>query len=495
MICVTLGRGRHSALIQEWKDAAEAGAELVELRLDCLRREPDLKRILKERYTPVLITVRRGVDGGIFRGDEEKRQRLLREAIVSGVDMVDLEVDIAGKIPRFGKTKRIVSYHNFKKTPTELPEIMQKAKELNADYFKFATAAHSLDDSIRVLEAVESASIPTIGIGMGEKGFFTRILNKKFGSPMTFAGFNPDRTFAPGMPSFLDVKRDYFYDRIDANSEIYAVLGDPIGHSLSPAVHNAAFRHLGLNKVYVPILASSGELKASLETLSWLGAKGYSVTIPHKETVVPLLDRAEKAVDVTGACNTLLVNDGKFYGMNTDCDAAIEVLEERLGGLQSGLSPLMDKQVLILGAGGVARSIASGLVRRGAGVMISARDDERAGKLAATSQCRSVSWAMRASTITDILINCTPVGMHPDVDHSPTPPAAFRPGMIAFDTVYRPENTMFIKMARVRECQAITGVEMFIRQAARQFEAFTGLPAPVEVMTEALKRKTGTVSA
>ena len=139
MICVTIGRGRHASLAEEWKAAADAGAELVELRVDCLRRDPDMKRILKHRPTPIVFTVRRGVDGGLWRGHEEKREQLLREAIVMGVDYVDLEMDVAAKIRRFGKTKRIISYHNFKETPENLDDIMEEISKLDPDVIKMAT--------------------------------------------------------------------------------------------------------------------------------------------------------------------------------------------------------------------------------------------------------------------------------------------------------------------------------------------------------------------
>ncbi|MBY0397330.1 MAG: type I 3-dehydroquinate dehydratase, partial [Thermoleophilia bacterium] len=141
MICVILGRGRHRMLVEEWKQAAEAGAGMAELRIDCLRREPDLKRLFSERHTPVVFTVRRGADGGLWRGDEEKRERLLREAIALGVDYVDLELDVAAKIPRpkFGSTKRIISYHNFKSTPDDLESLAKQMRELDPDVIKIAT--------------------------------------------------------------------------------------------------------------------------------------------------------------------------------------------------------------------------------------------------------------------------------------------------------------------------------------------------------------------
>ena len=153
-------------------------------------------------------------------------------------------------------------------------------------------------------------------------------------------------------------------------------------------------------------------------------------------------------------------------------------------------SPLFDKQVLVLGAGGVARSIVFGLIRRGAHVTIANRHDERATRLAEEVGCRTVNWGMRATNVVDVIINATPVGMHPNVDDTPLPAAAFsRAGIVVFDTIYHPENTMMIKLARERGCQTITGVEMFLRQAAHQFKLYTGQDAPTDVMVVALKQK------
>ena len=317
----------------------------------------------------MIITLRRAADGGLWRGDEEKRQRLLREAIALGVDYVDIEMDVARQIRKFGRTKRIISYHNLKKTPEDLADIAEQCDELDADVVKVATLASSLSDAVYALRVAQQAVVPTVAIAMGEVGFFTRILGAKLRAPFTYANYNPDRVFAPGMPSFQLLKRDYHYDEINDQTEVYAVIGDPIGHSLSPAIHNAAFRHLGLNKVLVPIRVPAGSLGSSLDELEWLGIKGYSVTIPHKEEMVPLLQKMEDTVERTGSCNTLVMEDGKRVGYNTDYPAAIESLEDALGGRPEGEehSPLLDRQVLILGAGGVARSIAFGLIasRRG----------------------------------------------------------------------------------------------------------------------------------
>jgi 3-dehydroquinate dehydratase/shikimate dehydrogenase len=482
-------------LIEEWQAAAKAGVELVELRIDCLRREPDLKRILNDRPTPLVFTVRRGADGGMWRGQEEKRQQVLREAIALGVDYIDLESDIADKVRRFGKTKRIVSYHNLKSTPAELAEVADQCSTCDPDVVKVAATAHDFADALRMLKLAAESKTPTIAIAMGEVGTFTRVLGAKYGAPFTYAGFNPERVFAAGMLSFSSLKKDYCYDQIDSQTEVYGVLGDPIGHSLSPAIHNPSFRKLGLNKVMAPFQVPAGGLASFFDEMEWVDLKGCSVTIPHKVDVIPLLESKENSVERTGSCNTVVRDEnGKWIGYNTDYRAAMDSLESVLGVSDDpeAPSPLLEKQVLILGAGGVARSMAFGTARRGASVTITNRHDARSTSLAEEVGCRTVTWSMRATAIADVIINCTPVGMHPNVDDTPLPPSAFqRSSLVVFDTIYHPENTMMLKLARERGCTTLTGADMFVRQAALQFKLYTGQEAPADLMKAALKRKLG----
>lgn len=253
MICVVVARGRHRQVVAEQNHLAEEGADLVELRIDCINGTPSVKALAGKRTGPVVITCRREQDGGHWTGTEEQRMALLRAAIVEGVEYVDLEEDVAGKVPRFGKTRRIVSYHNFHETPDDLQAIWDRMAGCDPDVIKIATHANNPRDNLRVLRLVRQARIPTVGFCMGEMGIISRILAGRFGSPWTYAAFSHETALAPGQLTYEQMTRVYRYDEINSETEVYGVIADPVGHSLSPQIHNAAFAREKLNKVYVPI--------------------------------------------------------------------------------------------------------------------------------------------------------------------------------------------------------------------------------------------------
>lgn len=478
-------------MIAEHKHLAERGAKLVELRLDYIATPVNLRRLLPERPCPVVVTCRRERDGGKWLRPEEERLMILRQAIATGVEYVDLEDDIAGKIPRFGKTKRIVSYHNFQETPDDLAGLHARLAALDADIVKIATMAHSPHDNARLLQLSRSAKVPTVALGMGEIGTPSRVLAARFGAPLSYATFHAERNLAPGQLSFDQMREMYRYEQINADTEFFGVIADPVAHSLSPHIHNAAFAAAGLNKVYLPFRVPREHLKTFLDDCQALDVKGLSVTIPHKEEVVELLDKADDATQEIGACNTLLFRDGKRLGYNTDARAAMAGLDHLFGGNESE-SGLRGKQVLLLGAGGVSRAIAYGLSRRGADVLIASRTDARAEDLANRFKCRTLPWNMRHSQKVDLVVNGTPLGMHPNLDESPVDQRFLGHEMTVFDTVYNPEQTLLIKQAREVGCRTITGIDMFVGQAALQYKLFTGQAPPVELMRTVVRR---TISA
>jgi 3-dehydroquinate dehydratase/shikimate dehydrogenase len=476
-------------MIAEHKHLAEQGASLVELRLDYIKGEVQLKRLLADRPCAVVATCRRDSDGGKYNGPEESRQAILRMAIAEGVEYVDIEEDIAATIPRFGATKRIISLHNYNETPKDISAIHQRLCRLDPDVVKIATMANSPMDNLRMMSVVGESNVPTVGMCMGEMGTPSRLLAGRFGSPFTYATFHQERPLAPGQISFQEMHETYQYDEINEHTAVFAVIADPVGHSLSPLIHNAALRHAGINAVYLPFRVPREHLDQFLLEAPRMGIRGLSVTIPHKEAVVQHLGKTDRVVIDIGAANTLVFSDEGIVGFNTDSRAAIDSLESHFKVNVD--EPLRDRTALVLGAGGAAKAVAYGLRRRGADVVLASRTHNRAKALAGALGCEAVEWKSRTGVDCQILVNCTPVGMHPHVDDTPFEKHYLKPSMTVFDTVYNPESTLLIKDARSQGCNVVTGVEMFVQQAALQFKLFTDQDAPVDIMRQTLKRATG----
>ena len=491
MICVSIGRGRHRHVIAEHKHLVENGIRLVELRLDYLQGEVQVKRLLRDRPCPVIMTCRRKSDGGRWEHSEEARLTLLRTAIVEGADYVDLEDDVAAGVRRYGVTKRIISHHDFQKTPADLTLLHKRLASMDADIVKIAAMANHPTDNLRMLQMVHASRLPTVGICMGDIGAPTRILGGRYGAPFTYATFNDDRVLAPGQIGWRQMREMYRYDSITAATRIYGVVADPVGHSLSPVVHNAALAAAGIDAVYVPFRVPAEQIDEFLSAASRWPLSGLSVTIPHKESVLRHATAVDGLVQSIGAANTLSFTPAGIEAANTDATAAVESLAAALrGDEQPQNGTLGVKTAVVLGGGGAARAVAFGLKQRGVEVTVTSRTADRAKKIAAEVGCKAVEWAARHRMPSDCVVNATPVGMHPNVDETPYDKEHLRPYMVVFDTVYNPENTLFIKEARSVGCRTVTGVEMFVRQAAIQFRIWHGVEPPQQVMRDALKRAT-----
>ena len=493
MICVTLGRSRHKRMIAEHQHLVEQNVELVELRLDYIGRAVNLGRLLDDRPGPVVVTVRRRGDGGRWMKSEQERLMLLRSAIATGVEYVDIEADVAEQIPRYGNTKRIISYHDFSETPRELEELHEKMSEEDADIVKIATMANSFDDSIRMMNLVKNAKVPTIGICMGETGIMTRLLANRLGSPFTYATFSGGRKVAPGLLDYREMENLYRYKDIDENTEFFGVIADPVAHSYSPLIHNRAFEESGLNARYFPLRISKSDLPNFMTSAKQIGINGLSVTIPHKEAALDFCTQAESSATGIGAVNTLVFHENDILGYNTDYRAAMDCIEELFITGEKTDRSLQGLKAMVLGAGGVARAIAWGLRQRHVEVTITSRNHERSQILAAEIGCRAVEWQFRHDSKPNLLVNGTPVGMHPDVDSSPYDESKLNQYLVVFDTVYNPENTLLIKHAKRAQCRIITGVDMFVRQAAYQYKLFTGQDAPASNMRQTIKQATNPV--
>jgi 3-dehydroquinate dehydratase/shikimate dehydrogenase len=467
---------------------------MAELRLDHLWQHEDhinlaaLERLCKGKDRPIIATFRPAREGGKYQGQEDKRLAVLRHAANLGADFVDIELDSVaalGSLP--GTTRRIVSYHNFEGTPPNIEEICLRARALGADVTKIAVRATDCADTLPILNLLRkhARQAPTIALSMGEEGMPTRVLSAKLGAFLTYACISKKAAAAEGQVPYNEMDEMYRFRRIGPQTPVYGVVANPVCHSMSPAIHNAAFAALGMDAVYLPFkVTDCARFLAGYEAYD---LRGLSVTIPHKETMVRLMDEVDEVTRRIGALNTVAIRGGRRCGSNTDVAAAIESLES--AAQRAGLVPLKARTVMLLGAGGAARAIAYGLAGRVGRLIIANRTVSRGEKLATELGATACGLDEIARFKADILVNTTSVGMHPNVNETPVPAAQLRKGMVVFDAVYNPIETRLLHEAKEAGCVTASGFDWFVAQAAAQFETWTGKPAPRDRMAQVVRER------
>jgi 3-dehydroquinate dehydratase/shikimate dehydrogenase len=468
-------------------DKAEAlvrDNSFLEFRLDYLSKPalalPRVKRFM-ESYpgTVVIATCRRTASGGKFKGSIASQLDLLGKASASGCQLVDVELQTALKCKpeQLQKLRTraalILSFHDFRGTK-KLGETLEKMRAFPADFYKVVSTATMLADNISIIKFLSSEGDRSslVAMAMGEQGIISRVLGVRAGSVFTFASVSAGEETAPGQVTAQELRNVYRIEQVDAATRVYGVVGDPVAHSLSPAIMNAAFRRENVNAVYLALHATT--LKDLLACVREIPIHGISVTMPYKEAILPYLDNTDAHTTKIGACNTVVrAQDGKLYGFNTDAAGILRPLEKRLSTLEGA-------RILVLGAGGAARAAVFGLKERGSEVYILNRTSGPAQKLARKAHARSIKRADLKKLAFDVIVNATPIGMG-NTRETPLQEKEINARYV-FDMVYDPGETRLLKLAMERGAQIIPGIEMFVHQAARQFEIWTGKPAPWDEM-------------
>ncbi len=456
---------------------------LLELRLDYLKAPLTAPARIRDFIdvhpdTILIATCRKQLYGGKFKGSCDAEISLLDKAAQAGCHLVDVSLQTAEHVSAKSldhlraQATLILSYHDFKNT-RKLADVYERMRAFPADIFKIATTAHSFGDNVTLISFLQQAAAQAavVGVCMGEFGFPSRLLSLRAGGLFTFASYAAGEETAPGQLDLRSLRRVYRAESVNRATKVYGVLGYPLGHSLSPLMMNAALRRESVNAVYLPLLAR--DPADILKHAHTMPLSGFSVTQPHKSALFAHLDGVDPLAKQAGAVNTVVRSNGKLYGFNTDIGAIVDPLAAQL--------PLTKAKILLLGAGGAARAAAFGLRSRGADVFIYNRTPARAQKLAQQAKAKVVRRTDLKKLQFDAIINATPVGQFPHVQHSPLEPEEIR-ARIAFDLVYNPMETRFLQHARAQGCKLIAGLEMFVLQGARQFEIWTGKPAPLEEM-------------
>lgn len=475
--------GMRSAMAQ----AAAHGADMAEIRLDFLDPPPTPQQVadlVEHCPLPAIVTHRTAAQGGRYRGDEAPRLAALHAAARAGAAYVDVESDVPPSQWPSGPV--IVSQHDFARRPADLADILARMDRSGAAVNKVAFASAGPQDALAALEGIRACRKPTMAIAMGEHGVASRILARKFNAFGTFASLDDAWASAPGQPTLAEMRSLYRWDSIGPRTQVFGVIGCPVGHSMSPAIHNAAFAAAGLDAVYVPLRIEPGAehfnrfMDALLER-PWLDARGLSVTIPHKENALTYVG-AENCDELSrriGAINTITISpQGRLAGDNTDYAAAIDAL---CGAMGIARPALAGRTVAVLGAGGAARAIVAALAHYRAATTIYNRTASRGAAIAQEFSCRNAALDPASAIDAEIVINCTPVGMHPKTDASPI--SSIAPAVkVVFDTIYNPLDTLLLRHAAQQGCLVVRGIDMFVNQAVAQFETWTGTPAPRDVM-------------
>lgn len=488
--------------------AKAAGAEMLELRADYLEglEWKKVKRALKALLAtelPVIVTCRDKAEGGVGNWPPEVRTEMLAGAVCKGASFIDCEYanflkpEVCDRLTAVLEDnpgcRLILSSHNFEGKFDDIQGLHDEIKSVSSAAIpKLVYTAGHINDCFEGLALLEESGDDLIVLAMGQGGMMTRVLAKKYGGFLTFASLSSDEATAPGQVEISEMKNLYRWDSINEKTELFGVIGDPVGHSLSPVVFNACFDAQGINGLYLPIqiAGAQDEFDEFVNNLvnsadkGGFGFGGFSVTIPHKahalEHVTHVGEFLEPLAGDIGAVNTLKLGiGGRISGYNTDYAGAMGALCAVMGIEKHQLHQV---SVAMVGAGGVGRALAAGLAEVGAHLTIYNRTLEKAAALAEEFNCKYAGLEELEQMDAEVIVNCTSIGMHPNVDASPVPKECLKEGMTVFDTVYNPLETLLLKQAKAAGAKTVDGAEMFVRQARLQFKLFTGQEADEEVM-------------
>ncbi|XP_062143296.1 bifunctional 3-dehydroquinate dehydratase/shikimate dehydrogenase, chloroplastic-like [Alnus glutinosa] len=500
LLCTPLECETMEEMQASMEKAKAEGADLVELCLDSMSfsHVSEVQKLIKQRTLPSIVSFRLKSSGSSGKGDcKFTCLQVLRLALELDVEFVEMDYEVASDVGmaehvyKRADSKLIVSsYVNGGKPSTErLGHLIASMQSTGADVIKLEINVDYITDLAPVFQMLTYCQVPLIAVAVGSRGLISQLLGPKFGGFLVYGSL--EGKSVPGLPTLVSLKHVYRLEYMNADTKVFGLISNPVGHSKGPILHNPAFRHTGYNGIYVPMLVD--DIKEFFETYTGTDFAGFSVGIPHKEAAVGCCDEVHPLAKSIGAVNTIIRRpiDGKLIGYNTDCEACITAIEDALkdkrveNGDASHASPIAGKIFVLLGAGGAGRALAFGAKSRGARVVIFNRNYERAKALANAVSGEALPYECLDRFCPEkgmILANASAVGMEPNSDQTPVSKEALRAYELVFDAVYTPRNTRLLQEATEVGATVVSGVEMFIRQALGQFRLFTGGLAPEDFM-------------
>lgn len=468
MICVTVTPTSRTLAKADLLNATRQG-DIVELCLDHFHKEPDVKDLISAINKPMIVSCRRPQDGGKWQGTEEERLLLLRQAIVAGPAYIELDLDIAPQIPRFGKTQRVISFTRLDRPESDIDSIFNEAAAAKADIVKFTWPTPTLDAAWPLLAAVtRKRSLPVVGMGLGPAELTFSLLGAKYGSPWIYAALEKGMEAYPGQATVFELIETYHCRSIDSKTALIAVVGFGPSQVLTTRIFNAGFQQLGMNARCLPIeLGDVGALKKMLDALK---IKAVLVQGAHGDALLPLADVIDPADVRSGAVNLLFKQKESWHGVNTLWKAALKALEAEMS---SRSRPLAQVNTLVLGSTGLAQAMVTSIAQHRGPVSLCSPDDKAARRLADACQCRFVPFQNLYETLTDLVVIADP-RLVAGTRHGQLNPSLFRPAMTVLDVANLPLNTALLEEARQRGSRVIDGFELYSQLIRAQFRAMTG---------------------
>lgn len=486
MICITIAQESRRLALADMLNAAQMGADLLEVRLDCFENEADPKELLQARRKPVMFSCRRSVDGGGWRGSEDERILLLKTAIISNADYCELEGDIADQVRRFGTCQRVVSYTNLKETPADIAEIYQDLRKYMPDVIKLTCKARTPEEAWPLVQILAKPPVPTVVIGLGRPGLMLAVLGRKIGAPWTVAALEKGMEAYPGQPTIRDLELIYHYRSITPQTKLVGVTGVGEREQLTIALLNASFAHLNLPIRCLPLQVGNIRLfRKVIEAVKLLGVVVEEEQQDALREVANVVDASAAAVTlnagglpVENSVDLLMAQESKQWrGCHTFSVGAAAALEQVL---QARGKSLTGAVVMMAGLNATARSMARAVKERGGKLIFASRDRDLAARFSRMFGGRQIQYEAIYTTLHDVVITCTePVAASASDDEPVTlHPGYLKPGIAVLDLTALPRKTPLVQEAEARGCAVVAPVDLLVEQVRRQVNCLTGLDVP-----------------
>ncbi len=486
MICISINQESRRLALADMLNASRQ-CDLLEIRLDRFGMAPGLGELLAAKPKPVIMSCRRPKDGGHWDGSEDERLALLRQSIVSKADYVEIELDVADQIRPFPPSKRVISYTNLQETPADIADIYAAAQTKKPDVIKLMTLARTPEEAWPLVQLLAKPSVPTVVVGLGKPGVMLALLGRKIGAPWTYAALERGMEAWPGQPTVEDLVEVYHYRAFERGTRLIGVTGFGEPEVATVAGLNAALAHLSLPARCLPL--GVGSVRLFRKVVEAVKLAGVVIDEENQHTILDIVGQKQASAEQAQAADLILWKDNQWHGYHTGSVAALAALAALLKAKNNADEPLKGRIVAVVGLNGVARAVASELLRRGANVILVSRQKKPAQELAQTLGCRQALFEALYTTIHDVLVVC-------DVEREPgvkgiaagLHPGYLRPGMIVMDLTAGVRRSDLLREAQTRGCQVVVPRELLLDRLELQSRLFTGKSVPRDVFADALPR-------